>query len=77
MPSAQKPKKTKRPDKRPARARYWATKTLRKRKVRNLVRHGHMERFAAEAHWDNARKGRVPDGYRLLLKPAAPATAEE
>ena len=55
-------KKAKRPDKRPARLRYWAKRTLEKRKVRRLMRQGLSEPNAV-AIWRAQRKGRVPDGF--------------
>ncbi len=56
----QKSKKSKRPDKRPARARYWASGRMRRRKVRNLVKHnGFANEIAALAFWRSARKRNV------------------
>jgi len=53
---AQKAKKTKMPDKRPARARYWASKKLSKRKIRNLVKHNGFETEAkANSYWRSVR----------------------
>lgn len=56
-------KKSKRPDKRPARARYWAKRTLEERKIRNLMRCCGMSRQSAYNYWHKTRKGRVPNGY--------------
>lgn len=50
---------SKRPDKRPARAKYWATKVLEKRKIRNLVKYCGMTQEAASKLWRSMRKGRV------------------
>jgi hypothetical protein len=46
-------KKSKRADKRPARARYWARRTLEERKVKNLMRCCGMTRKEALKHWHN------------------------
>lgn len=51
--------KNKRPDNRPARARYWAAKKLEVSKVHNLVRCNAMNEKEALLFWRNARKGRV------------------
>lgn len=51
----------KRPDLRPARARYWATKQLEKHKVRDLVRCCGMERVKALVYWRSVRKKRMKD----------------
>jgi hypothetical protein len=52
-------KKGNRPDKRPARAGYWATNQLEKNKVRNLMKHNKMTKEEATRHWRSARKGRM------------------
>lgn len=67
MPQA---KKQKRPDTRPARARYWANRTLQKRKVRNLVRHCRMNPADALEHWLRARQGRVKGRTADLIQQA-------
>lgn len=55
-----KVKKTnKSPDKRPARANYWARKRLQERKVKNLMRRNKMTRAEALAFWLKARTKRV------------------
>jgi hypothetical protein len=56
-------KKSKAPDKRPARKRSWAARKLEKRKVKNLMKSHKMTRAAALTFWNNNRKGRVPEGY--------------
>ena len=56
-------KKSKRRDKRPARARYWATRKLEERKIANLIKHCGMSRQSAYNRWHAERKGRVKDGY--------------
>ena len=56
-------KKSKRRDKRPARARYWATRKLEERKIANLIKHCGMSRQSAYNRWHFERKGRVKDGY--------------
>lgn len=43
------------PDKRPARARYWASGNLAYRKVRNLVRSGYKAMDALNL-WESTRK---------------------
>lgn len=53
---AQKAKKSKRPDNRPARARYWASKRLLKNKVRNLMKNNGFESEAeAKSYWLSVR----------------------
>jgi hypothetical protein len=42
----------------PARQRYWASGTLRKNKVKNLMKYNGMTRAEAEVFWDNARQNR-------------------
>ena len=56
-------KKSKRRDSRPARLRYWLTRQLEKRKIRNLMKHCGMSKQSAYNFWHNNRKGRVKDGY--------------
>jgi hypothetical protein len=51
-------KKGKRPDLRPARARYWQRGQLRKHKVRNLVRCCGLSVAAATRRWEETRKTR-------------------
>ena len=54
---AQKAKKSKQPDKRPARARYWASGRLAKHKIRNLMNNNGFESKAdAEKYWKSVRK---------------------
>ena len=62
MAKAKISKKGKSKDDRPARARYWASRTLEERKVKNLMRNG-MTRATATTYWNNIRQGRVPDGF--------------
>jgi hypothetical protein len=52
-------KKSKAPDKRPARQRYWQLGKLRKHKVRNLMRCCGMTEREASDHWREVRKGRM------------------
>ena len=62
--SLQKSKKTKRPDRRPARARYWRSGRLAERKIRNLLRSGQFESLAdARAYWLSVRKRFYGVGY--------------
>lgn len=56
-------KKSKAPDNRPARKRYWARRTLETRKVGNLMDRCGMTKQAAYNRWHRERKGRVPTGY--------------
>ena len=63
MPDGQTGKKSKRPDKRPARKMYWARRTLEKRKVKHLMKNNGMTREAALRFWQKHRLGRIPDGY--------------
>ena len=62
MPS-QAGKKSKSPDNRPARKRYWAKRTLETHKVGNLMRCCGMSKQSAYNHWHRTRQGRVPNGY--------------
>lgn len=58
MPS-NAPRRSKSPDKRPARARYWSTKQLQANKVRNLMRSNpHLSKDDALDLWQDARKTR-------------------
>ena len=52
-----KDKRSKKPDDRPARKRYWASGRLAKRKIRNLMKTGAFESKAdAEKYWKSVRK---------------------
>ena len=51
-------KKSKRPDKRSAKIRYWMSKHLERNKVRNLMRHCGMTKEFATEFWQNARQNR-------------------
>ena len=52
-------KKTKKPDTRPARLRYWMENHLEKSKVRNLVRCNGMTEANARAYWRQVRTKRM------------------
>ena len=52
-------KKTKKPDTRPARIRYWMEGHLEKNKVRNLVRCNGMTEADARAYWREVRTKRM------------------
>ncbi len=52
-------KKSKRPDTRPARLRYWTESHLEKNKVRNLVRCNGMTVEEARAFWRRVRTKRM------------------
>ena len=54
-------KRSKKEDKRPARARYWSLKKLEKHKVRNLVRCNAMEKSIATVYWRKVRKRRIKE----------------
>ena len=54
--------KSKSPDKRPARKRYWARRRLETRKVKQLMRWG-MDGQEAVKVWQKQRQGRVPTGW--------------
>jgi len=56
-------KRSKAPDNRPARKKYWASRKLEKNKVKNLMKSQGMSRAEATEFWNNTRKGRVKDGY--------------
>jgi hypothetical protein len=57
------PKISKRPDKRPARIRYWMKRQLEKNKVKNLVRYCKMTADKALGFWRKRRTTRMPDGF--------------
>ena len=52
-------KRAKKPDTRPARARYWAEKHLQKNKIRHIMKNSNMTEAQAFNHWMSARKGRM------------------
>ncbi len=54
-------KKSKRKDNRPSRARYWMSRILEERKVRNLMRCCGMTRQAAYNHWHRVRGTKLVD----------------
>jgi len=57
---SQKSKKSKRPDTRPGRSRYWSSGRLAKNKVRNLVRHnGFASEAEAAVFWRSVRSKRI------------------
>jgi len=57
--AAQASRKSKRPDGRPARGRYWSTHRLRINKVRRIVRSSGMTPSDARLLWESQRKGRM------------------
>jgi hypothetical protein len=61
-------KKSKRPDKRPARDRYWNYQRLRHNKIRNLMRFCGLSKEAAERRWDADRKGRMRTRAKLVSR---------
>ena len=52
-------KKSKKPDTRPARLRYWMESHLEKSKVRNLVRCNGMTETDARVYWREVRTKRM------------------
>ena len=68
---AKRGKKSKTPDNRAARARYWTRRTLECRKVNNMLKNRQtkkkggdpMTRKECVEFWRKSRKGRVPDNY--------------
>ena len=60
MPSNAPSRKSKAPDKRPARERYWRTGQLRKHKVHNMMRSNpHLSKDQATKLWESVRKRRM------------------
>ena len=58
--ATQKSKSTQRPDRRPARANYWASGRLGKRKIANLMKHNGFASVAeASVHWHGVRTRHV------------------
>ncbi len=55
----QRAKRSKKPDNRPARARYWSSHKLEHHKVRNLVRHNGMTEHEARLFWREVRTKRI------------------
>lgn len=55
-------KKSKRPDKRPAKIRYWMSRHLERNKVKNLMKSGYTKAEALK-YWHSVRKGRVKDNF--------------
>ena len=60
-------KRSKSPDNRPTRRRYWAKRTLETKKVHNLMIHCGMSKQSAFNHWHKTRQGRVPDGFLIKV----------
>ncbi len=56
-------KKGKKPDKRPARARYWNGRHLEKNKVRHIMKAYGLSKEDARKRWNAERKTRVPASY--------------
>lgn len=68
MPKVKIGKKTKRPDRRPARKGYWDALSLAKRKIKNLMSSNCMTFKEAKKMWVNARTKRIPEEYILKVK---------
>lgn len=56
MNQTKRPKKSKRPDNRPARQRYWSQGRLKIRKIKNLVVHNGLTVEEALRLWESTRK---------------------
>ena len=56
-------KKSKRPDNRPARSKYWLRRTLEERKVKAIMKAYGLTKGKAVERWHAERKGRVPKGH--------------
>lgn len=69
MPDQKPGKKSKRPDERPARIRYWLSRRLEKRKVKRIMKshkdkNGNpLSKFDATKLWREMRQGRVPKNF--------------
>lgn len=64
MIQGSRPKKTKRPDTRPARSRYWISGRLALNKIKNLVRCNGLTVEEATQQWEETRKrGRQKLGF--------------
>ena len=64
MNQGSRPKKTKRPDNRPARSRYWGSGRLAIRKIKNLVKCNGLTVEEATQQWESTRKrGREKLGF--------------
>lgn len=48
----------------PARERYWASQTLKRHKVKALMRYNGLTRAEAEVKWLDSRKGRMRTGAK-------------
>lgn len=59
MPDQKAKRRSKRPNKSPARDRYWSTNRLRDHKVRNIVRSTGMDPLDARILWTDQRQGRM------------------
>lgn len=61
-------RKSKAPDHRPARDRYWSKHRLQQNKVRNLVRSHGMTEDVATKFWLKVRAGRRMRGYKAAAE---------
>lgn len=59
----QQKKKGKRPDKSPARKRYWNGRHLERNKIRHMMKAYGLTKDEAKKRWNAERKTRVPVGY--------------
>ncbi len=61
-------KKSKRPDNRPARTRYWMSKHLRRNKIRNIMRSTNLTKEEATKLWlSSNRQGRIRTTIRKAI----------
>ena len=68
MPPVKTSKKSKRPDGRPSRKKYWASRHLEQNKVKNLMRHCGMTRANALVFWRKVRTTRIPANYIFRIE---------
>ena len=68
MSNQGQPKRSKAPDTRPARGRYWSRNNLAVRKVRNILRNSHItDPRQAYEHWYAQRDGRRMPSAPLFI----------
>jgi len=56
-------RKSKSPDKRPAKNRYWTKRTLEKHKVRHIMKSCGLSYEESLWFWRSRRQGRIPETY--------------
>lgn len=72
---SKKSKKMGRNSRKPAFQRYWAEDRLRKRKIRNLMKHNHLDRFTAGEVWDKCLPCPKMGPIASKVAPKSPATS--